>query len=88
MTTSPKTLEKILQAQHWQAGAYQKVVDCARQYALMHATGAYMENGNRVTVGFSDRERMEKMFLDNMARAARDAFLEDAMVGIALQEAK
>jgi hypothetical protein len=88
MTTSPKTREKILQAQHWQAGAYQKVVDCARQYALMQTTGSYLENGNRVSVCFSDRERMEKMFLDNMARAARDAFIEDAMVGVALQEAK
>jgi hypothetical protein len=88
MTTSPETLEKILQAQRFQAGAYKKVVECARQYGLMKATGSYMENGNRVTVCFSDRASMEKMFADNLTRAACDAFFEDAMVGAALQEAK
>lgn len=85
MPISKESLEEILQAQRFQSGAWAKVVDCSRQYAMMQATGSYMENGHRITVGFSDRGTMEKMFSDNLLRAARDAFIEDAMVGAALQ---
>ena len=88
MTTSKETLEEIIQAQIFQAGAWRKVIDCSRQYAMMAATGSYMENGNRITTRFNDRADMENMFSENLLRAARDAFIEDALVGAALQNVK
>lgn len=88
MTTSPETLEAIIKAQKFQAGAYAKVVELARQYALMNTTGCYMENGNTITVNFSSRKDMEKMFADNLLRACVRAFIEDALVGAELQNAK
>ncbi len=88
VTTSKASLEAILQAQRYQAGAWQKVVDCGRKYAMMKATGSYMENGNRISLSRSDIKRYEEMFLENLARAAEDAFVEDAIVGATLQEVK
>jgi hypothetical protein len=88
MTTSKETLEAIIKAQRYQAGAWQKVVDCARQYAMMKATGSYMENGSRHRINFSDKASMEKMFADTLLRAAEDAFVEDALVGGVLQSAE
>lgn len=88
MTTSKESLEAIIEAQRYQAGAWQKVVDCARTYAMMKATGSYMENGRRIIVNFSSVKDMEKMFSDNLHRAAEDAFAEDALVGAALQTVK
>lgn len=40
-----KTLETILKAQRFQAGAWQKVIDCARQYAQMKTFGTYIDQG-------------------------------------------
>jgi len=88
MTTSPETLEKILQAQLYQEGAWAKVTYHARQYAMMKATGSYMENGNRHRINFSEKVEMEKMFAGNLLRAAEDAFVEDALVGAELQGTK
>ena len=84
---SKTDLEKILQAQRFQGGAWQKVIDCSRQYALMKTTGSYMENGNKVSISFSDRERYTEMFAGNLLRAAQDAFVEDALLGAEMQNA-
>lgn len=88
MTVSVETLETILKAQRFQAGAWTKVVEQARTYAMFAATGSYMENNVRRTVSHSDKANYEKMFADYLLRAARDAFFEDALVGAALQQAK
>jgi hypothetical protein len=88
MTVSPETLEKILQAQRFQGGAWQKVIDCGRQYAMMAATCSYMESDRRLSVGANDRKSYEDMFAKNLLTAARDAFIEDAMVGAEIQSAK
>lgn len=88
MTVSAETLEKILQAQRFQGGAWQKVINCARQYAMMQATGTYMEGSHRLSVGASSRKEYEEMFAKNLLTAARDAFVEDAMVGAEIQSAK
>jgi hypothetical protein len=55
---------------------------------MFQATGSYMENDHRCSVSFSDRESYENMFAGNLLRAARDAFVEDALVGAVLQQAK
>jgi hypothetical protein len=84
---SDAVMSELLQAQKFQAGAWAKVIEKARQYAMMKSTGSYMENGNRITVSHADRERYAEMFADNLKWAACDAFLEDAMLGAAVQTA-
>jgi hypothetical protein len=81
-------LEEILKVQRFQGGAYAKLIEKARQYAMMKTTGSYIENGNRITVSHGDRERYAEMFADNMRWAAVDAFVEDALVGAAMQSAR
>lgn len=88
MTVSAETLEKILKAQRFQSGAWQKVIDSARQYAMLVSSGTYMENGNRIHIGHSERKRYENMFSENLLCAAQDAFIEDAMMGAEIQSAK
>jgi hypothetical protein len=88
MTISKESLEAILQAQRCQIDAWQRVVDCGRQYAMLKATGSIMEDGRRLIISFTRRKAMEDMLRDNMARAAEDAFAEDAIVGAELQNIK
>lgn len=51
-----ETLETLLKAQRFQAGAWQKVIDCARQYAQMKTFGTYIEHGNVMHVAKSDQQ--------------------------------
>jgi hypothetical protein len=88
MSVSAETLEALLQAQRFQAGAWTKVIEKARAYGMFEATGSYMENGVRVHVSHSDRKPTEQYFADELFRAARAAFAEDALMGAALQSAK
>ena len=81
-------LEELLKIQRYQTGGWQKVVECARQYAMMEAFGSYMESGNKINVCFSDRKRYAEMFVDNLRIAAQHAFAEDAMLGAAMHTAR
>jgi hypothetical protein len=81
-------LEEIQKIQRFQAGAWQAVVDCARQYAMMEAFGSYIENGDKINVGYGDKKRYSDMYLENLKFAAQHAFAEDAMLGAAMQTAR
>lgn len=85
---NPTDLEEPLKIQRFQAGGWQKVVECARQYAMMEAFGSYIDNGDKVTVGFHDRKRYSEMFIENLQFAATHAFAEDAMLGSAMFNAR
>jgi hypothetical protein len=85
---NPDDLEELQKIQRYQAGAWQQVVDCARQYAMMEAFGSYIENGNKINVSFSDKKRYAEMFIDNLKFAAQHAFAEDAMLGSAMHTAR
>ena len=78
---SEETIKKLIEAQKYQAGAWQKVIDEGRAYAQMKTFGSYVEKERVITVCFSDRKKMEEMFRDNLLRACDDAFREDALMG-------
>ena len=85
-----ETLETLLKAQRFQAGAWQKVIDCARQYAQMKTFGTYVDQGHGsvMSVSKSDQQSYLDMFSTNLQRAAVDALREDAFVGEAIATAK
>jgi hypothetical protein len=90
-TESPEKLAKIVEAlqknRSYQRGAWLLVTEAARKYAQMKAHGSYIDRGNSVTVCFSDRENMTKMYADEVLRAIERAYAEDALMGAALADA-
>jgi hypothetical protein len=85
---SADDLERLLKAQEQHAWYWEQVIKAARQYAMMEAHGAYMENGSVAIVCFNDRKQYSKMFQENLLRAACDAFRDDAVLGITLSTLK
>lgn len=72
-------LRRLEQAEKYKAGAWGRVVRCAKQYAMMKLHGSYLEHGNIVRVGGLDRQRLETHFGDQVLALACDAMLEDAI---------
>jgi hypothetical protein len=70
-----------LKQQKFQVGAWTKVVDLAKQHAMMKLHGTYMECGSLVKISGSDRASYLSRIGDNLLRASEDAFLEDALTG-------
>ncbi len=83
--TKPDQLTHIVTtlktAQAYQRGAWVKVQEIGRNWAMVKAHGCYMERGDRISLCFSDRKNYEEMFLGNLLRAVDDAFIEDAIAG-------
>ncbi len=84
---SKETLEALLKEQAFQAGAWQVVVEAARAYAQMEATGSYVENGVTHYVA-TDRKFMLQVLADKVLEGARKAFVEDARFGAELMRAQ
>lgn len=82
------TMQELLKQQRYQGYAWQKVIDAARQYAQMQATGSYVEEGRLCMVHQSDRAQYIEMFAKNVLSYSRDAFIDDARMGMALSNAK
>jgi hypothetical protein len=76
-----KTVEAIMKAHAYRRGAWVKVIEESRKYAMMKTHGKYIENGKVITVSYNDRQSYEDLFKGNLLRYAEDAFLEDALVG-------
>jgi hypothetical protein len=85
---SAADLETLLAAQGSHTWYWRKVIEIARQYAMMEAHGSFIENGAVVTVGFHDRKQYSEMFKGNLLHAITDAFREDAILGITLSTIK
>ena len=79
-----QVVEQTLKAQKYRNGAWLKVIDEGRKYAMMKATGKYIERDSVISVGLSDRESYIEMFRNNLLHAVEDAFVEDALLGISI----
>jgi hypothetical protein len=59
-----KLLEKILEIQSRKEFHHAKLLEHAKNYALVHTYGYYMENGLQNFIGDSDKELYEKTFIN------------------------
>lgn len=87
---SQETLDALIKAQNFQAGAWQRVITAARKYQQMKLHGSYMDNSNSsscIHVSHGDRKNYEELFHEELMHNIASAFLEDAMMGQALQSA-
>ena len=90
-TTTPETtderivklLDRISKSEAYKAGAWRRVVEEAKKYAMMKSFGTYLEvRGNNecmMHVGHSEREQYTKMFADNVLRYSLDALAESSI---------
>ena len=81
-----QAITNLKQAQAYQRGAWVKVQECGRQWAMVKAHGCYVERGNRISLSKRDQESYEEMFRENLLRAVQDAFIEDAITGQTFDE--
>lgn len=79
-----QVVDEALKAQKYRNGAWLKVIDEGRKYAMMKATGKYIKGDSVISISFSDRESYIEMFRNNLLHAVEDAFVEDALVGISI----
>lgn len=69
-------------AKAYRNGAYTKLIEAARNYAMMKATGSYLDkNGVIMRVSLSDKQSRTEYYLEDMRHAAEDMFLEEALAG-------
>lgn len=81
--------ERLQKSQNLQTAAWKRVIEEARKYAMMKAHGKYIEsNGCIASIAHSDRKSYEDMFIRNLLMYIEYAYVEDAMVGVALETAK
>jgi len=86
---SAETLAELAKHVKYQNGAWAEVQRIARQYAMMKAHGRFIEtNGELIEVNRASIEQYVEMFKENLLRAIERAFVEDALLGVALGEAK
>lgn len=79
-------IKTLREGQSMQTEAWALVLRCARQYAQVKLHGSYIENGRCILLGKRDQESYQSMFRENLLREVERAFLEDALMGQALQE--
>lgn len=81
LRTAIKTLlERIAKAERYKAGAWSKVIDYARKYAMVKSFGHFInEDGHREMIPKQDVAMYEKQFVDSMCREAVIALSEDSM---------
>ena len=81
-------LARIAKAEEYRAGAWSRVIEAARNYAMVKSFGKYLErkfdgNGKPVTrivsLCGSDREDYAKMFADNALTYAVSALAEESI---------
>lgn len=76
-------LDRVAKSEAYKAGAWHRVIDAAKNYAMMKSFGKYVEikNGHEsvISVGLHDRDDYIKMFGDNVLRYSVDALAESAM---------
>lgn len=87
MSDLEKLTKAVLKQQKFQSGAWAKVVDLARQYALMKLHESIKQGDIMVRVSFSDKLDQLALMNNALLKAAEDALLEDALTGIALSSA-
>jgi hypothetical protein len=80
-------IAKLREDQQMQTSAWHEVHRCARQYVQMKLHCSYIENGRVVLRHPSEQKSYTDMFRDNLLRACERAFLEDALMGAAMQQA-
>lgn len=83
-----QVVEKVLEAQRFRNGAWTRVIEEGRKYALMKGSGCYVENEKLIKVSFSDVESYTRMFQENLLRYVEDAVVEDTLVGMAIPSNK
>ncbi len=79
-----QVVDQALKAQKYRNGAWLKVIEEGRKYAMMKATGKYIKGDAVMQVGMHDRESYIEMFRSNLLHAVEDAFVEDALLGMAI----
>jgi hypothetical protein len=73
-------LESIEKAERYKAGAWSKVIDYARKYAMVKSFGHFInDQGHREMLYPQDAESYQKQFIDMMCREAVIALSEDSM---------
>ena len=79
-----QVVEQALKAQKYRNGAWLKVIEEGRQYAMMKTTGKYIKGDAVMHVGMHDQESYIEMFKNKLLYAVEDAFVEDALLGISI----
>jgi hypothetical protein len=82
-------LEKVVSAldtaRKLQRGAWDRVQNKARQWAMLKAHGVYInEHGHSVRVSSGELDTYERVFRSNLLQEVEQAFAEDALMGIAV----
>ena len=84
-----KTLEKLIDAQKFQAGAWHKVIETARKCAMLELHSSYIDqNGVVNNLCRQDADMQLDYFKKALFYEIKSAFLEDALLGKAVAEAK
>ena len=72
-------IKRFTQAEGRKNHAWSRVMKTAKDWALMHSLGKYIdERGGMITVGHNDREDYEQMFIQRLKTDALDALAQEA----------
>ena len=80
-----RVVDQVLKAQKYRNGAWLKVIEEGRKYAMMKSTGKYVDhNDTIISVSGSDTEAYLEQYKWSLLRAVEDAFVEDALLGMSI----
>jgi hypothetical protein len=83
-----KVLAELSKSRNFQRAAWAQVIEIGRKYAQMKLHGSYLERGGAtVRVSFSETARLEEQFKTDLLYQVERAFLEDALMGVAIADA-
>lgn len=78
-------VEALEKGRKLQRGAWLRVTEAARKYALLKAQGVEIDrNGCRISFSHRDAQDRMKYAGEELLRAAEEAFAEDALMGATL----
>jgi hypothetical protein len=86
-TELEQIITELREGQQQQTAAWQEVQQLCRRYAQMSLHSSYIESGQCVWVGRGQRDAYAEVFRDKLLQACERAFLEDALMGAAVDKA-